>query len=49
MTHFNNIERRVRMSRLVEKVNKNESYSRKLGLTDESQFHGKKVKEKENS
>lgn len=48
MTHFNNIERRVRMSRLVERVNKNESYSRKLGLSDESQFRGKRIKEKEN-
>lgn len=49
MTYFNNIERRVRMSRLVEKINKNESYSRKLGLMDVSQFHGKRIKEKENS
>lgn len=48
MTQFNNIEKRVRMSRLVEKVNKYENYSRKLGLIDESQFHGKKIKNKEN-
>lgn len=48
MTRFNNIERRVRMSRLVEKVNKQETYSRKLGLSDESQFQGRRIKEKEN-
>ena len=48
MTRFNNIERRVRMSRLVEKVNKQEAYSRKLGLSDESQFQGRRIKDKEN-
>lgn len=48
MTQFNNIERRVKMSRLVEKINKHESYCKKLGLSDESQFHGKRIKEKEN-
>ena len=48
MTQFNHIERRVRMIRLVERINKQENYSRKLGLRDESQFHGRKIKEKEN-
>lgn len=48
MTRYNDIERRVRMSRLVERINKQESYSRKLGLYDESKFYGKKIKEKEN-
>ena len=48
MTQYNCIEKRVRMSRLVERINKQESYSRKLGLRDESEFHGKKIKEKEN-
>jgi len=48
MTRFNHIERRVRMIRLVERINKQESYSKKLGLSDESQFHGKRMKEKEN-
>lgn len=48
MTQFNHIERRVRMIRLVERINKQENYCRKLGLSDESQFHGKKIKEKEN-
>lgn len=48
MTHYNDIEKRVRMIRLVERINKQEDYSRKLGLTDESQFHGKRIKEKEN-
>jgi hypothetical protein len=36
------------MIRLVERINKQGNYCRKLGLSDESQFHGKKVKEKEN-
>lgn len=48
MTRFNHIERRVRMIRLAERVNKQESYSRKIGLSDESHFHGKRVKIKEN-
>ena len=48
MTRFNNIERRVRMIRLVERINKQESYSKKIGLSDESQCHGKRIKEKEN-
>ena len=48
MTRFNHIERRVRMIRLVERINKQESYSKKLGLSDESQFYGKRIKEKEN-
>ncbi len=48
MTQWNNVERRVRMSRLVERIHKQEDYSKKLGLMDVSQFHGRKVKEKEN-
>jgi len=48
MTRFNHIERRVRMIRLVERVNKQETYSRKIGLSDESHFHGKRIKIKEN-
>ena len=48
MTRFNNIERRIRMTRLVEKMSKHENYCQKLGLSDESQFHGRKVKDKEN-
>lgn len=48
MTKWNNVEKRVRMSRLVEKINKQEDYSRKLGLMDVSHFQGRKVKDKEN-
>lgn len=48
MTCFNDIERRVRMIRLVERINKQESYSKKIGLSDESHFQGKRVKMKEN-
>ena len=48
MTRFNHIEKRVRMIRLVERINKQESYSRKIGLSDESYFHGKRIKNKEN-
>jgi len=48
MTRFNHIERRVRMIRLVERMNKQESYSKKIGLYDKSHFHGKRVKYKEN-
>ena len=48
MTRFNHIERRVRMIKLVERVNKQESYSRKIGLSDESHFQSKRVKIKEN-
>lgn len=47
MTRFNHIERRVRMIRLVERINKQESYSRKIGLSDESYFQNKRVKIKE--
>ena len=47
MTRFNDIERRVRMIRLVEKMSKYEDYCKKLGLSDESQFHGRKVKNEE--
>ncbi len=48
MTRFNHIEKRVRMIRLVERINKQESYSRKIGLSDGSHFQGKRVKNKEN-
>ena len=48
MMQFNYIERRVRMIRLVERVNKQETYSRKIGLSDESHFQGKRIKMKEN-
>lgn len=48
MTRFNHIERRVRMIRLVDRVNKQESYSRKIGLSDESHFQNKRFKIKEN-
>ena len=48
MPRFNHIERRVRMIRLVERVNKQEEYSRKIGLIDESYFQSRKVKNEEN-
>ena len=48
MTQFNHIERRVRLIRLVERMNKQESYSKKIGLSDESYFQGKRIKMKEN-
>lgn len=48
MTRFNHIEKRVRMIRLVERMNKQDVYSRKIGLIDESCFQGKRVKIKEN-
>jgi len=47
MTKWNNVEKRVRMSRLVERINKQEGYCRKLGITDVSHFQGRRIKEKE--
>ena len=48
MTRFNYIERRVRIIKLLERVDKKESYSRKIGILDESHFRYKSMKEKEN-
>lgn len=40
-------EERIRRSLLIEKMEKQKSYSRKLGLEDISTFHGKQIKKME--
>ena len=37
-----NIEIRIRMCQLLEKMNRSVKYTEILGLTDESSFHGNK-------
>ena len=38
-----NIRRRIRKSLLIEKIHQQEKYSKKLGIEDFSEFHGKRI------
>lgn len=40
------VENRIRTCLLLEKMSKNQGYSEKLGLSDESTFHGDKSNNK---
>ncbi|MCF2679323.1 hypothetical protein JQM69_01140 [Faecalicatena contorta] len=40
------VEQRMRICRLIEKMNRQETYSIRLGLENVSRFREKKVKEK---
>ena len=43
MEPTNNIKRRIRKSLLIEKIHRQETYSKKIGIEDLSEFHGKKI------
>lgn len=43
------IKERIRLSLLIEKMNKQSSYSKKLGLEDKSTFHGVRIKKEEDN
>ena len=38
-----NVARRIRTCRVIEKMARQENFSRKVGLTNDSTFRGKKV------
>ena len=40
-------EQRIRMIILIEKMNKQKTYSKKLGVEDRSKFHGKTIHKEE--
>lgn len=41
------VEQRIRISILIEKMNKQKVYCEKLGLEDISKFHGKRISREE--
>ena len=41
------IEERIRTCMLIEKMFEQKEYSERLGLDNQSRFHGKKIKERE--
>ena len=41
------VEQRIKRCLLAEKMQEQEAYSKKLGLTDVSRFHGKRINERE--
>ena len=42
-----NIEERIKMCLIIEKMYKNKEYSKKLGLLDISEIHGKRINQEE--
>ena len=41
------VEQRIKRCLLAEKMQEQEAYSKNLGLTDVSRFHGKRINERE--